>query len=850
MVFDRKYFLKGILIAVLTALFLTAIIFFAVKPSVARADEDDNANVFLPLKSEEYYALNSPINAYTDNEITAIITNDNKLILSKADSIAEIAFANEDGLSGQIARFGNYLIYRNSQTLYCVKINDTDNRSKLMFTKSDSTQDDVTCNSHFYYENGGAPMLAACVEHKLRLYHVSATSDGTPILTSVEYFINNPLTIADHSPLALNDTSVFYLDADNKLCKIRLSSLNSNERYSTDVIPTSSLIANDEYLFYVSGTKIYKLAINDLNAVPQELSFSEKTYNLGAINNPKGLSFKGNNLLITNYAENGSIQEFKVNGTSLEFTGYAIASGLSAYNRVASTATDIEKYGNFVAALDGKKLTVIDTEKCADYNKEGFINKYVNAAPTMFALGKDTVMAYNGITISLDCISSNESIKIQTDFSNVRDISYQSGKYYLLFSDEKDSFVVIVDENDGKILNTVKFIDKNKKIVANIVAADVLGNVYIADETKIYKNSSDDAFDFNNAEKLCTDLAGNLFVLGDGIIHKLIDETSKTFEVAFETSLGNIKTFALTFDRSEVFFLIEAKEEVYCATNIGNVSLNDVKPNETFNKAMTKKNDLTLYTAKDGANVYSVKKDGADFTFNGLATLSAEYILVTKINVDENLIMYALASENGFVLVNEKDLTQKTVETADAPLKAYVTTSVYAYAIPIIEKNNSFTIHDGDKITRINKGTVIEIKNGLNVQGKTFYDASVTVDGETIDCYIPADFTADVLAETIAYTDYTSEKVKQTILYKNSDLTVELFELKEGDSVKILERDNGVLKVIATDENGVEVVGFIAENALAENPNTTVRNILIVLAVFASLAGTVSFFLLRKKTLI
>ena len=103
-----------------------------------------------------------------------------------------------------------------------------------------------------------------------------------------------------------------------------------------------------------------------------------------------------------------------------------------------------------------------------------------------------------------------------------------------------------------------------------------------------------------------------------------------------------------------------------------------------------------------------------------------------------------------------------------------------------------------------------------------------------------------MLAENFEFEIYTVEKTKKAVLYKNSDLTEELFELSEGETVKLLETQDGVLKVAATRGDGT-FVGYIKENSLVENPSVIVRNVLIILAVFGSLAGTVSYFLLRKK---
>ena len=242
--------------------------------------------------------------------------------------------------------------------------------------------------------------------------------------------------------------------------------------------------------------------------------------------------------------------------------------------------------------------------------------------------------------------------------------------------------------------------------------------------------------------------------------------------------------------------------------------------------------------------MYSVSRQGDGFEFNGLIVKAAEYHFVADINAG-GITLCALASNDGVVLIDKSQLTERSIDFTPAPEKAFLTTNVCAYAIPVIEEKGLFAM-DIDGNIRLDKGAIIYPTKAFTLLGKTFYDATATVNGEDLDCYIPADFTATMMAETLDFENYTVEKVKSVALYKNEDLTEELFRLDDGETVKVLENKNGVLKVAATRADGV-VIGYIPEDALIVNPNHTVRNVLIILAVFGSLAGTISYFLLRKK---
>ena len=822
-IYTKKFFGITLIVLFVLCFGLSFIAFFSAK-NVARADTAYGR--FLPNKSEEYYALSSPIHAYSDDEITAV-TEEEKLILFTENGITV-----KDGLTSlkQINRVGNRLFYADNGPLYTLPVaNPSADTTEL---KDNNL---ITVSGTFFDTNG--TYLATMFSSNIQVYRLN----DTPIKI-------NTISGVQEKPVALNSTSMFYV-AGNMICRQDFDSPTAIPTiYNSELLPDYSMIANDEFVYFISGTKIMRLKVNEPTAEQQELVFSACTYDLGIVHEPQRLAFKNGNLLITDKdGLKGSVQEFRINGNELEFTGYAIASGLTAYNRVATSATNIERYGNFVAALDGKKLTVIDTENCANYNKKSFINKRVDNAPDKFALGNGTVLYSDGVNAYIADVA-NDTEDNQKPVTGLpagapNDISYQSGVYYLIYLGT-NSKIVKIDEQTGEKTDETEF----NGVAANLVAADVFGNIYVAYNDKIYKNNGATVFNLtSNVQKLATDLAGDLFVLAsDGKIYKL-DETTNTFTVAVEITAKTIKTFGMDFDRKEIYFLLSGDEQIYSTIAAGNVALADVTPliAEQYNAATANKKELDVYTAKYGANVYSVSAENGTFAFDELIEKAAEYPLIAKITAN-GLTMCALASENGVVLINEKDCTPKATEPAEAPEKAFLTTSVGAYSIPVIEKNGLFIMDKGAGKIKLDKGATVTVNGAFTLLNKKFYHATATVNGENLACYIPADFTATVLAENFEFEIYTVEKTKKTVLYKNSDLTEELFELSEGETVKLLETQDGVLKVAATRGDGT-FVGYIKENSLVENPSVIVRNVLIILAVFGSLAGTVSYFLLRKK---
>ena len=542
-----KKFLKITFIAIFALCFGLSVFLFNFPSHSAKADGEYKYNEFLPNKSEEYYSLTSPIHAYSDNEITAV-TESQKLIIFTANGTVV-----KDGFNSlkQINRVGNRIFYADNGPLYTLPVS---NPSVAATELKDSS---LAIISGTFFDTNGI-YLATMFSSNIQVYSIS---DAPIKITTIEG--------VQEKPVAINSNSMFYV-AGNMICRKDFDNLSAIPTiYNSELLPDYSMIASDEFVYFIAGTKIMRLNVNAPAAEQQELRFAYCDYDLGTVHEPQRLAFKNGNLLITDKdGANGSVQEFKINGDTLEFTGYAIASGLTAYNRVAGNATEIERYGKLVAALDDKKLTVIDTENCSDYNEKGFINKFVGNSPERFALGNGTLLYTSGANVYIADVAEDSEDNIQQitglPESAPNDISYQSGIYYLIYLGT-DSKAIKIDETTGEKIGETVFTGT----AAKQVAADVFGNIYATYDEKIYKQYVTDgtikSFIFtDNVIKLETDLAGNIFLLkDDGIIYicKNFDDAAPAFDVAFDVTgtLGTIKTFGMDFDRSEMYLLIDGE---------------------------------------------------------------------------------------------------------------------------------------------------------------------------------------------------------------------------------------------------------------------------------------------------
>ena len=83
-------------------------------------------------------------------------------------------------------------------------------------------------------------------------------------------------------------------------------------------------------------------------------------------------------------------------------------------------------------------------------------------------------------------------------------------------------------------------------------------------------------------------------------------------------------------------------------------------------------------------------------------------------------------------------------------------------------------------------------------------------------------------------------------LYKDKNMTESILELSDDAEVRLFSEENGVSYVAVAIEGGY-ITGYIKSSMIKNDAKTAVRNVLIILAVLASVCGTATYFILRKK---
>ena len=850
---QKIFNLKAILFIFLSlALAVSALGLISVNKAKASTTHTISQSLVLPKSNLEYQKLDNPVDTYSDDHITAIL-QDGKVIVYKNGVYQTIAHTDLEQAK-QIKKLNDNTLLLSSGTITRQVNLNTSEISYFTINNSVIGNTSFDFNDKYFVTTAGTTV---------KIYAL----DGSSIAD------DKILNVITDSPIAINNNDEIFFIKDAQLKKHKIGS--KDETSLTDVIPSNKIIANNEYVYYFVGADVYRISVNGDEA--QKLASPTSRFDLGETseqkNSPKSISFKGDNILITS---KDAVQEFSVTEDgNLEFTGFAIAKGKTAFNRVNSTLKDnesenrleIEREKNTLAILDNNALSIINVAgEFNPYDKQNFTHfdnnalNYVTAdtnesvSPNTFALGDGSALLLynqgNGYS-RLSLLDLNTGNKTQ-DFSisavnAIRDICYQSGKYYALLDIANNSARVYESQN-GTDFTEIPLISN---FYADVIDVDVFGNVYLYGNGKVYKYDKQDDFnrtnlkDLANVKKLETDLAGNLFASTDNGTYVLKDNEWEEYQ--FSNSIGSVQSFALDYDKKEVYCVYKNEELVYKTQELPNLSVDDIEIPDTFITTSSNAIDqFKTYTAKDGANVYSVSLGAEKFTFNELVKDANDYAFVTDINVN-GITLYALVGQERMVLINQNDVLETTPDIdTEVPESAFITTSVSGYYLPIITADGEYAL-TSEQVLRLTKEQIIKPKYKITFLGKQFYFADFIIDGNTYTGYVPTNYTISVLSQDFEWNKYSIETVSATNVYSDEQLVNEITELKSDTKIRLISKKDGVCYVAFLTEAGW-VNGYISSSSIQDSSNIAVRNLLIIIAVMASVCGTTTFFILRKKS--
>ena len=855
--------IKNILIVV--ALALSCCFLSLSYHCIVRADDglfNAKADYYLPNNQLEHKALTSPIDVYSDDTVTAIVGDNQTLTIYYDGDYSEI-----DNFTAikQVKKLDDQtLLVLDSGNIYSISLSNQTTKTLLPNVEG--------CNYFDINEN----YLITAFNTKAIIYE---NNDG--VFSKIE---NSDFTVIKDYPIAINSNNEIFFVNTNGLNKCVATDTENPVHLSNDL--PSVIIANSQF--------VYRVAVDGSAPTLLTVGGLDENYDLGNLKTPTGIAFKGANLLVTDTALN-AVQEFSVNDDKLDFTGFAIASGQSAYNRISANTIEIEKTNNKIAILDTDKLLIVSNQNQNPYARENFDNYlkedtdgFNGVMPETIALGENTVLlSYNHktwnsylklININEHSLSSNISV---LDYA-VEDICYQSGNYYVLLTgkplpDTNTTYVYKIEEGQTTLSSLVF---STTDFYARSIAVDVFDNVYLADSSGNIKKFG--ASDYSLAtdigtraglKKMLTDLGGVLFTLSNDGLSRYTQSEFIDVELTLPDSLDQINSFALNFEPDAVCFTINNKEYVCASDTLGNYSLQDVEVSQTefaTTKNTAQIDEFKYVTVNENANVYKVlrERNGNKFAYIERTDKDAVYAFICQTDLGNGISVSVLASQDQIVLVNTSEHSTPTaLGGTDAPQTVFVTTDVNAYYFPIINKIDkgdgdyisylNFSLTDQNGESRIKKGCSI---NPLNIvefltrekDGEPtpiyYYFANFEIDGVTHSGYIPVSFTVPVLAKDFAWAEYSIETVNKTDVFATNTLDGNaIYTLTNGQKVRVLEKQDGVIKIAISVLNDEWIEGYISANAIQDNAKTAFRNIVLIVIVSTSILSTSLFLILRKR---
>ncbi len=843
----RNFNLKIALTTIILAVSVIFGITLSVNPAYALT-ATTNETLVMPCSTLEYRELVSPVDVYSNDKVTAIIQNENPTNLLvylngsfssiEAQTLTDVALLDE-----------NTLIYSTEARIKKINLVDFD------------TTDPTSSVSAFPLDQGDT--IATTYFALNDEYIITAYETNLKVFRLNDLERLHEFNIDTNCRIAINDNGNIFYVSGGKICTRSLTDTSIITEL-VSAYPTA-MIADNENIYYIENGKIFRISVNGGSV--EELSVvADDANELGNLENPVNLFFKNENLLITDSSMN-AVQEFTLSNDNLEFTGFAIAKGKTAYNRVSNQVKGISRYSNNLVIADQTRLTVID--KSANFNtydKTAFTHydydKLGITIPDSIVTGQDeTLLLFNKNTEnsslrSFNLLNGELSDPVTVFSSNyVREIAHANGKFFII-ADDNNGFSSVY-QADASLSEFNKLLDG--EVYFSSLTVDLSGTIYLksADEKLFKATKGEQGYELselptlNGVIKLATDLGRNLYALTSQSIVTLNNDVWETINLPQTFTTNSAVDFALGFENSEIMLYYQNEEFLTSLTGIGNLAIDEIKVPDAF--ITTDKNanlsSFKVYALNNDNQAFSVVV-GETFSFSNPAKQTEQLLFVCEIvetdSFDRQTTLYALLNLDEVVLAYPEQLVEITPATqTEVPKTAFVTTAVHAYYLPIITPNDLYVITDGQKI-RLSAKQLILPNAKIALFDKEFYFAQVELNDKTVSCYIPVSFTVEILSQDFIWQEHSLIKVNATSVYLDQELTQKITSLKDGTSVRLISKNDGVAEIAFKTENGW-ARAYMRTNAIKNPANTAIRNVLIIIAVMASVCGTTTYFVLRKK---
>lgn len=779
--------------------------------------------IFLPTSYLQYYKLDNPYalcRYKDDSEDFVAISQKNSIVIYRDEKFSKIDLVNEsDKPVTTLQRYDNYLLYLYKSVVWALDISEfgsvnwvapeaekiSNPSSPFNILASNSSfsvcEDKIVCfDSDFIY-----------------LYKISTDSFGG---LKVDEITKTPQESVTKLLLSQNGMVYFAKSAQKG---IFVWDGNTVSTFNAEASTVRTLAESDdgETLYYSCAEGIYSLDIHTATStLIKEVTTNSTNPDLGAIYEPQGICLFEDKLWVVD-SEINAVQEIDLANEN-EFTQFAITTNSTAVNRLTSGVKDITVDKDVIYALDSGRIVAIKDIDSLD-RKYSRIN--LGYAPVNeFSAGNGYVCYSNGNVVNI-CnvepldeegieysISTHKSLTF-TDASQIIDISYSEGYFYVCFTATYDNVnhpcIYRINTKTEYFLAEQIIFEQTEVGSAIEVTADVFGTVYYCSRNASnYEFYSFEANELklvakrpyeSNLLNLQTDFDGKLYALYENNAIDIIEYgsvTSKTLETS--PNLGEInpaKSMCLSYKSQTAYFIFEGL--ILSSSNVADLNISTphtISIPQDFSLAYNSNQQFA--SVKEGAKLFEIdvtELDGEYFKFIDNFEADSPETDYAVIPLNDK---YSLLIKDGVSAVarNSDVLSTRSAEAEN--LKKYAVVAFTPYSIPVLEApyKNAEGIAKYQLTEIVGKITFNEINYYIVKCGETYgyvpdtfvVDSIITEDGNlnVSDVYVYKKGGIIVYDGDGNQIGTIQKKTKVTVLEKGNKLTI-IF----GDSVGYINSD-------------------------------------------------------------
>ncbi len=754
----RKFGFKFLILAFFVTLF-AGVFALDVNSSKAESANLTSTELFLPSSPIEFYNLNSPIAVsyssdgymiiseyyqnletnYTFNRINVYSPVDNRYhVLPNHSTLSSIS---------QIEKYGDFIYYVSQSQIYYIPVSDLNATPKALLDTNGSPV--IVANFFSFNDN----KVVANTNNYANIYEITISGDKPAFkkLYEIETFAKAGFLGDDGNIYLLDNGTLKYYRASDKTM-VTISTINK------DVI---SLLDNGDYVWFTAVDGLYKIKKQPASPIELVVPITEKANTLGYLVNPKGLSKKDGNVLISDSTLN-AIQE--VDGETGEFTYFAITTEDTADYRLTKGAESIVLSENYVYALDNatfssdsstpnKRIVKVSKDKeNYPYRKIDLSNLYKDNADFKIELytASDThVMIYDGDYLTLYKQSNSNPItleKLETyQSSSITSLYYLDDSFY--YSDtSREGYshdvvnlhkITIPTKNNEleKIENTLLTANYPQiKGIAVDFTVDIFSNIILVYKSSETSTSYSICRLFNNEISSTTtlshkvlsiesDFSGNVYALGENNkIYKYVEKNNGYDKTEFTVKPiynENVSSMVLNYRSQDVFYLGNAciyknGDDNLDIKSLSGISANNLKETEVLTdvKFITIKENAKIFKVDIGnyliegenryfKNITPINNPNTNRIYTVIAEIDKDYLLISYSQNLSALIRKTSISSNGDgVILTESDYVKNNISIVNGNNQAmYLSNNAHVYAKPIV--NNHY------KLLSTNKGQAL-----------------------------------------------------------------------------------------------------------------------------------------------